>query len=96
MSNSRRHNAFLSSWRTFCYQLFEVALSWSGTPSIFSHLGYFCSHISSPVSPFPRSWPLRNEDCKFVEWEAEIGKGLRSLSSRSSLCNAEYPNLGLV
>ena len=56
-SNPRRHTAFLSSRRTFCYQSFEVALSWSGTPSIFSHLGYFCSHITSPVSPFPRSRP---------------------------------------
>ena len=51
VSNPRWHTAFLGSRRTFCYQSFEVALSWSGTPSIFSHLGYFCSHITSPAFP---------------------------------------------
>ena len=50
VSNPRQPTAFLSSRGTICYQSFEVALSWSGIPSIFSHLGYFCSHIISSVS----------------------------------------------
>ena len=54
------------------------------------------AHIISPVSP-PLGPALKeNKTVNLWSGKQKYGRGLRRLSSRSCLCNPEYPNLGLV
>ena len=56
---------------------------------VFFAIGFLITSVS-----LPRFNQIKKDDCKLVEWRTEREVGLKVSSSKSCLCNLEYPFVG--